>query len=128
MFCHVLEESLKEFVDKNSDVQYLRFCRERILILKHDKAKDLKMSLILQNYSMPDLLTKSDLELLSTKEELEIRNKEAEWNLISKQIDFYKVFTFCYHFLNISSMLLSKKENLPVENVKTKGFCLFKNK
>ena len=72
-------------------MQYLRFCRQRILILKHQKAKDLKKSLILQNYPIPNICSKSDLELLSTKEELEIRNKEAEWNLISKQIDFYKV-------------------------------------
>jgi hypothetical protein len=61
------------------------------MIVKHEKAKDLRMSLILQNYTLTDFLTKSDLELLSTREELEIRNKEAEWNLISKQIDFYKV-------------------------------------
>ena len=64
------------------------------MILKHAKAKDLKKSLILQNYPIPDLLSKGDLELLSTREELETRNKEAEWNMISKQIDFYKVTVF----------------------------------
>lgn len=76
------------------------------MILKHAKAKDLKKSLILQNYPIPDLLSKGDLELLSTREELETRNKEAEWNMISKQIDFYKVTVFiayeiAFKFMNL---------------------------
>jgi hypothetical protein len=87
----LIEESIKDYVKNDDELSYFRFCRERVMILKHAKAKDLKMSLILQTYPIPDLLSKSDLELLSTKQELEIRNKEAEWNLISKQIDFYKV-------------------------------------
>ena len=64
------------------------------MIIKHVKARDLQLSLILQSYRLKDYLEKSDLELLSTREELETRNKEAEWNMISKQIDFYKVNGF----------------------------------
>lgn len=78
-------------MDESPDLEYRRFGRERIMILNHDKAKDLRMSLVLQNFPLPELMRKSDLELLSTREELEARNKEAEWNMVSKQIDFYKV-------------------------------------
>lgn len=78
-------------MDDTPDLEYSRFGRERIMILNHKKAKDLRMSLVLQNFPIPDLVGKSDLELLSTREELETRNKEAERNMVSKQIDFYKV-------------------------------------
>lgn len=91
LFCHLLEGAVKRHVDESPDLEYRRFGRERIMILNHDKAKDLRMSLVLQNFPLPELMRKSDLELLSTREELEARNKEAEWNMVSKQIDFYKV-------------------------------------
>lgn len=88
---HLLEAAMFNYVTEDPSLLYYKFCLHRCLILKHPNAKDLRKALVLQGYSMRDFLIKNDLELLSTEQELEIRNKEAEWNMISKQIDFYKV-------------------------------------
>lgn len=52
------------------------------------------MALALQQLTVKEFVNKSDIDLLSTKEELEKRIKESEWNMISKQMDFYKVISF----------------------------------
>jgi DNA-directed RNA polymerase subunit M/transcription elongation factor TFIIS len=91
VFCHLVEATIFEYIQKNPSQNYEQFCRTKLMILKHPKANNLRLALILQDYPLNDLFEKEDIEILSTKEELETRIKEAEWNLISKQIDFYKM-------------------------------------